>query len=102
VLRYVDGQLRQVTLDGEAASLSFGGGLSTQFFWSCDPPTAAIVQREQRTDDGGQTYQGEVRRYQFAGSTLELASRSSFSIGADEPVPDDSGEPGCGLVDLNR
>ncbi|MBL7501127.1 RAD23 family protein [Frankia nepalensis] len=101
VLRYVDGHLTQVTMDGDDASLSLGGGVANQFSWACDFPTGEIVQWERHSDDDNQSFQGEVRRYRFEGSALTLTSRTPFWLGADEPLPGVPATSGCGSLDLS-
>ncbi len=100
VLRYVDGHLRQLTMDGEQAHLSYGASVRNQFTWACQPPTAAIVQASSTSNDNDQSFQGEVRRYRFAGSTMVLISRQAFSIRANAPIPGMRAVPGCGSLVL--
>ncbi len=100
VLRYVEGHLRQVTTDGKPASLGYGASVRNQFTWACQPPTAAIVQASSTSNDNDQSFQGEVRRYRFAGSTMVLISRQAFSIRANAPIPGMPTGPGCGSLVL--
>jgi hypothetical protein len=80
VLRYVDGRLRVVTLDGRQVWLVSGASLRNGMSWACRPPQAPLVQW-QGESDGDRTYRGTLVSYRFAGAALVQVSTRPLTVG---------------------
>jgi hypothetical protein len=79
VLRYVDGRLRVVTLDGRQVWLVSGASVRNGMSWACRPPQAPLVQW-QGESDGDRTYRGTLVSYRFAGAALVQVSTRPLTV----------------------
>ena len=91
VLRYVDGRLRPVTLDGRQVELVSGASLRHSSAWACRPPAAPILQWFGDSDDGP-TYRGTLVSYRFSGAALVRVASRPLTADAGSPAPRGCGE----------
>ena len=96
LFRYVGGHLRLVTLDGEQASLAYGGTTSDQASWACRQPSGAIVTWSGSSSDGS-TFPGTLNSYQFDNEHLVQVSTWSKTVTDSSPAPHD-----CGSIALTK
>ncbi len=104
VFRYVDGHLRQVTLNGQPATLPYGGSTGYVTSWACRPassPRAALATAA-GPSSAPNVYALTLTYYRFDGERLvSLRSRTAAPAALDAlPLEHDavSGQPGCGSV----
>ncbi|MCK9897497.1 VCBS repeat-containing protein [Frankia sp. AgB32] len=104
VLRYVAGHLRQVTLNGQPATLPYGGSTGYVTSWSCRPASSpgAALATAAGPSNGPNVYAVTLTYYRFDGERLvSLRSRTATPTALDAlPFEHDtvSGQPGCGSV----
>ncbi|MBL7489477.1 hypothetical protein I6A60_09345 [Frankia sp. AgB1.9] len=104
LFRYVGGHLGLVTLDGNQATLAYGGSTGYVASWSCRPsssPNAALATAT-GPSTGPNVYKLTVTDYQFDGTRLVSLSTRTFAPAGFDALPIDhdahSGKAGCGPV----
>ncbi|WP_248840746.1 FG-GAP repeat domain-containing protein [Frankia sp. AgKG'84/4] len=104
VFRYVDGHLRQVSLNGQPATLPYGGSTGYVTSWSCRPASSpgTALATAAGPSTGPNVYALTLTYYRFDGERLVPLRSTTAAPAALDALPFEhdtvSGQPGCGSV----